>query len=191
MINSEKMTVSELSLCPVIAAVKNEEQLDRALESECDVVFLLFGDILNVAALAARVKRAGKRAILHLDLVAGLAPREIAVDFIAKTTSADGIISTKPSLIRRARELGLFTVLRVFVIDSMALSNIAREREMVEPDVFEILPGVMPDVIERICNMMPTPVIAGGLISTKHEILSALSAGAIAVSTTHEEGWSL
>lgn len=186
-----KMTASDLSLCPVIAAVKNEAQLDRAVASDCDTVFLLFGDILNISALVARVKEAGKRAIVHIDLVGGLAPREIAVDFIAKTTAADGIISTKPSLVRRARELALFTVLRVFVIDSMALSNIAREREMVEPDVFEILPGVMPDVIERICQMMPTPVIAGGLISTKREILSALSAGAIAVSTTNEESWTL
>ena len=186
-----KMTPTELSLCPVIAAVKDESQLERALSSDCETVFILFGDILNVAALVERVKAAGKRAILHLDLVGGLAPREIAVDFIARTTSADGIISTKPSLIRRARELGLFTVLRVFVIDSMALSNIARERDMVEPDVFEILPGVMPDVIRRICDGMTTPVIAGGLISSKQEIVSALSAGAIAVSTTSEASWSL
>ena len=29
---------------PVIAAVKSEQQLVRAIESECNIIFLLFGD---------------------------------------------------------------------------------------------------------------------------------------------------
>ena len=111
------------------------------------------------------------------------------MDFIAKTTCACGLISTRPSLIRRAKELGLFTVLRVFVIDSMALENIARDRALVEPDVFEILPGVMPDVLRRICASISTPVIAGGLLSQKKDVLAALDAGAVAVSTTDEALW--
>ena len=111
------MNKPELAECPVIAAVKNEVQLENALRSECEVVFLLFGDLLNVAELTERVREAGKFPVVHLDLVNGLSPRDIAVDFIAKTTRAGGIISTRPALVRRAKELGLFTVLRVFVID--------------------------------------------------------------------------
>lgn len=111
------MTAPDITACPVIAAVKNEAQLARALESECEVVFLLFGDILSIAELTRRTADAGKYPVVHLDLIAGLSPREIAVDFIAKTTCACGLISTRPALIRRAKELGLFTVLRVFVID--------------------------------------------------------------------------
>lgn len=139
------MTAPDITACPVIAAVKNEAQLENALRSECEVVFLLFGDLLNVAELTERVRAAGKFPVVHLDLVNGLSPRDIAVDFIAKTTRAGGIISTRPALVRRAKELGLFTVLRVFVIDSMALENLARDRLNVEPDVLEILPGVMPE----------------------------------------------
>ncbi|MBQ4573728.1 MAG: glycerol-3-phosphate responsive antiterminator [Clostridia bacterium] len=183
------MTTITLSDSPVIAAVKNEEQLSFALASECETVFLLCGDILNIGSLCARVREADKHPIVHLDLVNGLAPREIAVDFIRQTTCAEGIISTKPPLIRRAKELGLFTVLRVFVIDSRALEAIERERSLVEPDVIEILPGVMPDIIRKISGMTPTPLIAGGLISTKQEIMAALGAGAIAVSTTNRESW--
>ena len=37
--------------CPVIAAVKDEAGLAAALESECEVVFLLFGSVVNVAEL--------------------------------------------------------------------------------------------------------------------------------------------
>lgn len=185
------MSKLDLSQSPVIAAVKDEVQLQRALESELDIVFLLFGDILNIASLCQRVSDAGKHAIVHLDLVNGLSHREIAADFIARTTCASGVISTKPAIVRRAKELGLFAVLRVFVIDSMALGNLEYEVGMSHPDVVEILPGVMPDVIHRICQSCDTPIVAGGLIATKKDILSALSAGAAAVSTTHEESWTL
>lgn len=179
----------DLSACPVIAAVKNEQQLHLALKSDCETIFLLFGDLLNIAELTRSIKAAGKNAIVHIDLINGLSAREVAVDFIAKTTAADGIISTKPMLIRRARELGLFTVLRVFVIDSKAFENINRDRVAVEPDVMEVLPGIMPEVITRICGMIPTPIIAGGLLSQKRDVLAALEAGAIAVSTTNQEIW--
>ena len=50
------MNKPELAECPVIAAVKNEAQLENALRSECEVVFLLFGDLLNVAELTERVR---------------------------------------------------------------------------------------------------------------------------------------
>lgn len=183
-------TAINLSTNPVIAAVKSEEQLSRAIRSDCDVIFLLFGDILNISQLVKRAADAGKHPIVHIDLINGLSPREIAVDFIARTTCAGGIISTKPSLIHRAKELGLFTVLRVFAIDSMALDNLPRELEMVAPDVVEILPGLMPDIIRRVSALTPTPIVAGGLISNKQEIIAALSSGAIAVSTTCETNWS-
>ena len=179
----------DLSASPVIAAVKNEQQLRLALESDCETVFLLFGDLLNIGTLTRSVKEAGKTAIVHMDLINGLSAKEIAVDFIAKTTAADGIISTKPQLVKRGKELGLFTVLRVFVIDSKAFENISRDRIAVEPDVLEILPGIMPPVITRICELVSTPIIAGGLISQKKDILAALDAGAIAVSTTNQEMW--
>lgn len=183
------MDIQQITDCPILPAVKNRQQLERALETDSGVVFLLFGDILSIAELTECVHKAGKHAIVHLDLISGLGAREVAVDFIARTTKADGIISTKPPLIRRARELGLFTVLRVFLIDSMALDNLSHAFEQVVPDALEILPGVMPNIIRRIVPTSPSPIIAGGLLADKTDIVSALSAGAIAVSTTNETLW--
>lgn len=47
----------------------------------------------------------------------------------------------------------------------------------------------MPDVLRRICASISTPVIAGGLLSQKKDVLAALDAGAVAVSTTDEALW--
>ena len=59
------------------------------------------------------------------------------------------------------------------------------------PDFIEILPGVMPKIIARICRETQIPVIAGGLISDKEDILAALSAGARAISTTNPAVWEM
>ena len=37
--------------CPVIAAVKDEAGLQQALQSECEVIFLLFGTVLSEHAI--------------------------------------------------------------------------------------------------------------------------------------------
>ena len=173
---------------PVIAAVKSEDGLAAALESDVSVIFLLSGDILTVADAAARARKAGKRAFVHLDLVDGLAAREVSVDFIARQTAADGIISTKAALTRRGRELGLVAIQRFFLLDSMALDNIQRQRPQ-DADLIEVLPGLMPKIIRRVAQLTEKPVIAGGLISDKEDVTAALSAGAVAVSTTNPAVW--
>ena len=177
--------------CPVIAAIKDEEGLRHCLETDINIVFVLYGDICSIADIVERLKVNHKTAMVHIDLIGGLSSKEIAVDFIRERTRADGIITTKPQLVKRAKELGLFTIQRYFVLDSMAVENISRQAEPHCTDLIEILPGVMPKVISRICGMISIPVIAGGLISDKEDVLSALDAGAVAVSTTRQEIWEL
>lgn len=177
-----------LEQSPVLPAVKDEDALPLALRCESRVVFLLGGDLLSIRRWIDLTHEAGKQAAVHLDLVGGLAPREVAVDWLQQQ-GADGIISTRPHLIRRGRELGLLTVLRVFAIDSKAVGNLQKETEMVTPDVIEILPGTLPRVIERLSKKIPVPLIAGGLMTDKSDIVSALQAGALCASTSDEELW--
>lgn len=176
---------------PIIAAVKNEEGLALALKSDARVIFLLCGDILTIGDTVARVHQAGKTVFVHLDLIEGLSAREISVDFIARSTAADGIISTKTVLTKRARELGLVAVQRIFLLDSMALQNVERHFSREAADLIEILPGTMPKIIRRICATTGKPVIASGLITDKEDVTGALGAGAVAVSSTTPAVWSM
>ena len=180
---------------PVIAAVKNDAGLQAAVEmEEIQVIFVLYGDVCTIPEILERIKAAGKKAMVHIDLIAGLSAKEISVEFIARQTRADGIITTKPALVRRAKELGIFAVLRFFVIDSLALKNIENlelQCGTSRPDFIEVLPGVMPKVLGRIAKVSRIPMIAGGLITEKEDVIAALSAGAIAVSSTNQDVWNL
>lgn len=175
--------------CPVIAAVKDMEGLEQCFTSDSKIIFILFGDICTIGSIVEKVKQQNRIAMVHMDLLTGISSKEISIDFIHQNTKADGIISTKPNLIKRARELDMFTVLRVFMLDSMAYDNIARQCSQCRPDCIEVLPGVMPKVISRICKAERTPIIAGGLISDKEDVMSALQAGAVSISTTKRELW--
>ena len=175
--------------CPVIAAVKDREGLEHCFSSESSIIFILYGDILTISEIVDQVKEHGKLAMVHVDLISGLSAKEVSVDFIKKHTKADGIITTKPMLIKRAKELELYTILRFFVIDSMAYDNIKKQCQNVKPDCIEILPGIMPKVIKKIGKAQDIPVIAGGLISDKEDIMQALDAGAVSISTTNPAVW--
>ena len=155
---------------PIIAAVKNMDDLKICCSLEdIRVVFILFGDVCSIREIVQQIKDSGKVAMVHVD----------------------GIISTKAALIKRGKELKMFTVLRYFLLDSMAYENIRQQQHAVKPDYIEVLPGVMPKVIGKVCKMSKTPIIAGGLISDKESVMAALSAGAIAVSSTNHEVWKM
>lgn len=180
---------------PVIAAVKTDEALTAALASPCSAVFLLASTLLTVDGLVHRIHDAGKLAVVHIDLVDGLSSREIAVDSLNALCHPDGIISTRPTLIRRARHRGLLTVQRAFILDSLSLTSLSGQLEQGKPDFVEILPGIMPRVIAEISAEISArtqvPVIAGGLLRDKADVMAAMRAGAAAVSTSAPSLWDI
>ena len=187
-----RLFFDEVEANPIIAAIKSPEDLKACCAvEEIRVVFILYGDICSIGNIVRTIKDVGKTAMVHVDLIGGLSTREVAVDYIKTNTQADGIITTKPSLIKRGRELSMFTVLRYFLLDSMAYENIRQQQNSVRPDFIEVLPGMMPKIIERLCRTIRTPVIAGGLISDRESVTAALDAGAAAVSSTNHTVWKL
>lgn len=176
---------------PIIAAIKDDDGLHKCLSSDSRVIFILYGDIVTIADIVDTVKSSGKIAMVHIDLIAGLSSKEISVDFLKKYTKADGIITTKPALIKRAKELGFYTILRLFIIDSMAYENIDRQVKAAKPDLIEVLPALMPKIVSKICALSQTPVIAGGLVSDKDDVMSLLQAGVTSISSTNEQIWFL
>ena len=185
--------LEKVEASPIIAAVKDDAELTQCLETEVEVVFILYGDVCSIPDIIDRIKASGRVAMVHMDLVAGLAQKDEAVDYIRFRTRADGIITTRANLIRHAKEVGLATVLRFFILDSMALSNIEKQAHLgrsAQPDLIEILPGVIvPKVMRRICKMSRVPVIAGGLIHDREDVMNMLRNGAVAISTSTPEVW--
>lgn len=174
---------------PIIAAVKDEKGLERSFQSESSMIFVLYGTICTLPDIVKRIKNEGRIAIVHADLIAGLNAKEIAADYIRQNTDADGIISTKQAVVKRAMSLGMIGGQRTFMIDSMALETTKKQMETFHPDFLEILPGVMPKILKEISKEIEIPLIASGLLSDKKDMIAAFAAGADAISTTKQELW--
>ena len=173
---------------PIIAAVKSDADLEAALGSEVQAIFLLSSDILTVHLKAELVHNKGKLLFVHMDFVDGLSNDASGVRYLA-TKGIDGIISTRSNIISVARENGLSTVQRFFMIDTRSVDTAMEALRSSKADMAEIMPAVAYKAIRRIKSNCRIPLIAGGLIENKDEIFSALGAGASMISTGKRELW--
>jgi len=108
---------------PIIAAVKNESELDIVLDSDVQVIFVLFGDILNIKEISEKINSKNKIGIVHIDLVDGITNREVGIKYLKKETQFKGVISTKPQVIKYAKAYDLLAIQRVFIFDTRSLKN--------------------------------------------------------------------
>ena len=181
-----KNLISCLECNPVIAAV-TDEKWQQALESPAQVIFYLSANLLSVEEKVRQAHKAEKYVMVHLDLAEGIGRDRSGIRFLAQC-GVDGIISTRAQLIRLAKEQDLITVQRFFALDSKGMESIEEMLRSTNPHLMEIMPGVIGKAIGRFSGGS-IPVIAGGLLQTKAEVMEALDAGATAVSTGCKELW--
>ena len=172
-----------------IAGVKDINDLDKALESDCEIIFLLCGTIFNLKESVNKAKEKKKLIFIHVDLVEGFSRDSVALKYISEEIKPDGIISTKNNLLKVAKSLGMLTVPRIFIIDSLSIGTAIKASQTINPDAVEIMPGIMPRITKQLSSSLDIPVIAGGLISTEEEIRLALESGALGVSTSSKNLW--
>ncbi|MDV4150676.1 glycerol-3-phosphate responsive antiterminator [Clostridium sp. AL.422] len=173
---------------PVVAAVKDIDDLESALQSDIKVIFVLFGNILNIKEISEKISSSKKIGILHIDLVEGLSSNEYALKFLKETTRFKGIISIKPQVLRNAKKLGFIVIQRIFMIDSLSKENM-KNHLVKECDAVEILPGLLFKIIKEISITLDKPLISGGLISDKEDVVETLKSGATCISTTKKDIW--
>lgn len=174
---------------PVIAAVKDESLLEVAVASPCGVLFLLAGNICTIEERVARIHACGKQVYIHMDLMEGFGRDRHSLRYIHERIAPDGIITTKSNLVKAAKELGMFAIQRMFLIDNLSFDSGIQSLRQIRPDAVEVMPGIIPQVTKKICAAVSIPVITGGLINEKSDIISSLNAGAVGVSTSKLELW--
>ena len=172
----------------VIAAVRTNEELIRAAASDVKIVFHLSPNILTLENDIRILHRAEKKFFLHIDLAEGIGRDKSGIEYI-KRLGVDGIISTRTSIIKYARELGVFTVQRFFIVDSHSIETTVESIKSSKPQMIEIMPGSVTKVISRLKEILDIPIIAGGLIETEEEAIKVIKSGASAVSTGKVTLW--
>jgi len=172
----------------VIAAIRTREELIKASLSDVKIIFDLSPNILSIEENLSIAHKANKKFFIHLDLAEGVGKDKSGIEYVKKL-GIDGIISTRTSVIKAARELGIFTVQRFFIVDSHSIETTIESIKSSKPQMIEIMPGSVLKVISRLKDVLEIPIIAGGLIETEEEAVSILNSGASAVSTGKFNLW--
>lgn len=178
-------------LSGVIPAVRRMKDFEKSLEAKSEWIIILETRLAQVRQLVDYSKQANKKILIHFDLIKGLKPDEYALEYLIREVKPDGILSTKGNIIEIAKKNKLLTIQRIFLLDSLAEEHNLKQIERYQPDYIELLPGLMPSIIEKVRISTDIPIIAGGLITSESEIKSALEAGAVGVSTSKSDLWNI
>lgn len=176
---------------PVIAALHNSNDAKDAIESNSKVVFILSGRIIDIEENVRVLKAKGKSVFVHIDLLEGLGKDIYGIEYLKKKIKPHGLVSTRGALIKHAKDMGLVTVQRLFLLDSRAIDSGTGMIKACEPDFVEVMPGIIPRAIEEFKKRVKQPIIAGGMITDKNDVIMAIKAGALAVSTSRKELWQI
>lgn len=173
----------------IIPAVKNMKQFETFLDSSYEYGIFLDTHIAQLRQVSQMSKEKKKKILIHSDLVQGLKNDEYATEYLCQEIKPFGIISTRSNVILKVKQKGLIAIQRVFILDSQALEKSYMILKNSKADYVEILPGVIPSVIKEMSQKIEIPILAGGLVQTIDEMVCAINAGALAVTTSSRDLW--
>lgn len=185
----EREFYHRLQLNPIIATIECRENFEKAIKSPCEVIFLVRADILNLGYMVKKAHNYGKEIFIHVDLIDGFSNNAYSLKYIHENIKPNGIITTKPNIVKIAKNMNMFTIQRLFMLDHLSLEKGIRNTKFNRPNVVEILPGIIPKITKIVDKRSKVPVITGGLIMDKKDVIQSLKSGAIGISTSKEEVW--
>ena len=150
--------IDALERTPIIAAT-DSAGWQKAVMSDVEVIFHLSANIMTIGNDIKKAKEHNKYIFVHIDLAEGIGKDRTGIKWLAEL-GTDGIISTRAQLIKSAKECGLTTIQRFFVLDSKGMGSISEMIDTTRPDLIEIMPGVIPKALS-LFSEKGIPIIAG------------------------------
>ncbi|MFC4388744.1 glycerol-3-phosphate responsive antiterminator [Gracilibacillus marinus] len=178
-----------MELKGVLPAIRKMKDFEKVLESDLKHVIFLDTRISQLYRLVRLAKQANKQILIHADLISGLKVDQYGMEYLIREVKVDGVISTRNSVVSLAKKNNIIAIQRLFALDSLALQNNIKLVKQSKPDYIEVLPGIIPSVINEVAVATEVPIIAGGLIRNRDQIDEALASGAVAITTSNNELW--
>ncbi|WP_280768102.1 glycerol-3-phosphate responsive antiterminator [Salipaludibacillus daqingensis] len=174
----------------IIPTVRNQMECMEAVNRGAEYVILLHSDINELVSLQKLIKRRKTtKLFVHMDLIKGLSNDGEGVGFLHRYINPYGVVSTHPHIIKECRQKGMVTIQRFFLFDEMSVERCFKNVEKGNPDMIELLPGLIPEWITEIRKNTKKPILTGGLIKTEFDVQKALDSGALAITTSEQKLW--
>ena len=176
---------------PVIPVIW-DPTADLELLSHASAVFLQGGslvDLPRVVEIFASPQLSSVSLFVHIDLLSGLENNEEGLKYLSKLNRINGVVTIHHHLTKPARQLGLLSIVRLFLSDSRALERGLSVVEKSKPDALEILPAAVAVKVSGDFAKLPTVRIAGGLCRNEADVRELLGCGYRAATSTSSRLW--
>lgn len=173
----------------VIPAIRGYKELELALASPQETLFLLEGELIQLQDIADAVRRAGKKLFVHLEMVKGLKEDEASIHYLAKRLRIEGVISTRSTSLLHAKKHGLKAIQRGFLIDSRSVKTIVQTAAQAKPDYIELMPSFAHPMVGAVKRETGHDIIVGGFVHREEDLPALFESGATAVSTSSPTLW--
>lgn len=174
---------------PILPAIRNMKQFDEFLNSSFSYGVILDIHLGQLKGVIKEAQKHGKNMMVHVDLIQGIKHDEYGAKFICQDIKPAGIISTRSNVIAKAKQKKIYAIQRLFLLDTSAMEKSMEFIGKHKPDFIEVLPGIVPSLIQEIKEKTGIPIFAGGFIRTEEDVEQALKAGAVAVTTSNTKLW--
>ncbi|AOY06534.1 Glycerol uptake operon antiterminator regulatory protein [Bacillus subtilis E1] len=174
---------------PILPAIRNMKQFDEFLSSSFSYGVILDIHLGQLKGVIKEAQKHGKNMMVHVDLIQGIKHDEYGAEFICQDIKPAGIISTRSNVIAKAKQKKIYAIQRLFLLDTSAMEKSMEFIGKHKPDFIEVLPGIVPSLIQEIKEKTGIPIFAGGFIRTEEDVEQALKAGAVAVTTSNTKLW--
>ncbi|WIL36751.1 glycerol uptake operon antiterminator GlpP [Bacillus stercoris] len=174
---------------PILPAIRNMKQFDEFLNSSFSYGVILDIHLGQLKGVIREAQKHGKNMMVHVDLIQGIKHDEYGAEFICQDIKPAGIISTRSNVIAKAKQKKIYAIQRLFLLDTSAMEKSMEFIGKHKPDFIEVLPGIVPSLIQEIKEKTGIPIFAGGFIRTEEDVEQALKAGAVAVTTSNTKLW--
>lgn len=186
----DKSLAVRLTRHPVIATLYGAELIDDFIASEAEISIVANFELRRLQSVIKALTDAKKYPIVNIDSCDGLSQDKGGVDYLAEI-GAKGLVSTRVATVQRAKKAGLVSIQKVFVTDRSTFPRSVSALEQSEPNLVQLMPAPMlPHIPPQYRKAMP-PIVASGFVCGREDALSAISNGAIAVSTSDKKLWKL
>jgi glycerol uptake operon antiterminator len=175
----------------IIPAISNHKDLKKFLQLPLEYGILMNFQLAQIPELVEIMKEHHKKVLIHSELIRGLASDEFGAIYLIQTLKVDGIISSKSKVIEVCKKRNVLAIFRFFLKDSVSLEQSLEMVRKSEADFLEILPALSTSIIPEIKRQIDKPIWMGGLIRTKEQILECFKSGAVAVTTSNPDFWTI
>ncbi|MCE5329702.1 glycerol-3-phosphate responsive antiterminator [bacterium] len=184
--------ISELSGNPVIPCTNNFDDILDSNYNNIKVVLLYDLNIFDLISIAKKNLTAKKTIILNIDTVKGLLADEYGIKFLKEYIKVDMITSASPKSINCLKKLNFPVMQSMFILDTKSLKKGIELVKAGKPDLIDIRPGILyPKAAELLKKSFDIPVICSGFINNREELKKILNSGAIGITTSSHELWTL